>query len=52
MARFIRYDVKTQTLMPIIREKVKHNINGIESFWNQAKRYVRKFNGVPREYFH
>ena len=31
----------------------KHNhINGIENFWNQAKRHLRKFNGIPREYFH
>ena len=31
----------------------KHNhINGIENFWNQAKRHLRKFNGVPREHFH
>ena len=30
----------------------KHNhINGIENFWNQAKRQMRKFNGVPREHF-
>ena len=72
-------DTRTQTLMPIIREKVKpdsivysdcwqaynaldvsefkhyrinhselfadrHNhINGIENFWNQAKRHMRKF---------
>ena len=27
----------------------RHNhINGIENFWNQAKRHMRKFNGVPR----
>ena len=31
----------------------KHNhINGIENFWNQAKRYLRRFNGIPRENFH
>lgn len=31
----------------------KHNhINGIENFWNQAKRHMRKFNGVPKEYFY
>jgi transposase len=30
----------------------KHNhINGIENFWSQAKRHLRKFNGVPREHF-
>ena len=81
-------NAKTETLMPIIRDKVtpdsivytdcwrgynaldvsefkhyrinhselfadKHNhINGIENFWNQAKRHLRKFNGVPRSHFH
>lgn len=81
-------DAKSDTLMPIIREKVKpdsivytdtfrsynildvsefkhyrinhsklfakkHNhINGIENFWNQARRHLRKFNGIPREHFH
>ncbi len=30
----------------------KHNhINGIENFWNQAKRHMRKFNGVPKAHF-
>lgn len=81
-------DAKSDTLLPIIREKVKpdsivytdtfrsynaldvsefkhyrinhsklfakkHNhINGIENFWNQAKRHLRKFNCIPREHFH
>ena len=27
------------------------HINGIENFWNQAKRHMRKFNGVPKEHF-
>ena len=80
-------DAKTDTLMPIIRQKIepdsivytdyfraynaldvsefkhyrinhsklfakKHNhINGIENFWNQAKRHMRKFNGIPRQHF-
>ena len=80
-------DAKSETLMPIIQEKVipdsivysdgwrgynvldvsefkhcrinhsklfadKHNhINGIENFWNQAKRHLRKFNGIPKENF-
>ena len=26
-------------------------INGIENFWNQAKRHMRKFNGVPKAHF-
>jgi transposase len=30
----------------------KHNhINGIENFWNQAKRHMRKFNGIPAKQF-
>lgn len=30
----------------------KHNhINGIENFWNQAKRHLRKYNGIPRQHF-
>jgi len=81
-------DSKADTLMPIIRQKVKpdsivytdtwrsynaldvsefkhyrinhsklfankrNHINGIENFWNQAKRHMRKFNGVPKEQFH
>lgn len=80
-------DVKTTTLLPIIRDKVKpdsivytdcwrgynaldvsgfkhyrichsvlfadkrNHINGIEHFWNQAKRHLRKFNGVPKSHF-
>jgi transposase len=80
-------DVKSETLMPIIQEKVipdsivysdswrgynaldvsefrhyrinhsklsadkQNHINGIENFWNQAKRHLRKFNGVPTENF-
>jgi transposase len=29
-----------------------HNhINGIENFWNQAKRVLRKYNGIPKESF-
>ncbi len=29
----------------------KNHINGIENFWNQAKRHMRKFNGVPKNNF-
>jgi len=81
-------DAKTETLLPIIREKVvpdsivysdsfrsynvldvsefkhyrinhsklfasKHNhINGIENFWNQDKRHMRKFNGMDKNNFY
>ncbi len=30
----------------------KNHINGIENFWNQTKRHMRRFNGIPREHFH
>jgi transposase len=29
----------------------QNHINGIENFWNQAKRHLRKFNGIPRQNF-
>jgi transposase len=28
-----------------------NHINGIENFWNRAKRHLRKINGVPKEHF-
>ena len=30
----------------------RNHINGIENFWNQAKRHMRKFNGVPKQNFY
>lgn len=81
-------NAKADTLIPIIREKVKpdsivytdsfrsynaldvsefthyrinhskefaqdrNHINGIENFWSQAKRHMRKYNGIPKEHFH
>ena len=80
-------DAKTDTLLPIIQEKVEpdsvvytdtfnaynaldvtdfhhmrinhsklfadkeNHINGIENFWNQSKRHLRKFNGIKKENF-
>ena len=32
--------------------KKRNHINGIENFWNQAKRHMRKFNGVPKDQFY
>ena len=29
----------------------QNHINGIENFWNQAKRHMRKFNGIPKAHF-
>lgn len=28
------------------------HINGIENFWNQAKRHLRRFNGIPKHSFY
>jgi transposase len=81
-------NAKTETLLPIIKEKVmpdsivytdafrgynaldvsdfhhqrinhsnlfadgRNHINGIENFWNQAKRNMRKFNGIKQDNFY
>ena len=29
----------------------QNHINGIENFWNQAKRFLRKYNGIDRKSF-
>ena len=29
----------------------KNHINGIENFWNQAKRWLSRYNGIPRRSF-
>ena len=29
----------------------KNHINGMENFWNQAKRVLRKYNGIDRKSF-
>jgi transposase len=28
------------------------HINGIENFWSQAKRHLRRFNGIPKQSFY
>lgn len=40
----IRHEVE------LVSQEGKH-INGIENFWNQAKRVLRKYNGIPRQSF-
>lgn len=30
----------------------QNHINGIENFWNQAKRHLRRFNGIKKENFY
>lgn len=29
----------------------KNHINGIENYWSQAKRHMRKFNRIPKAHF-
>jgi transposase len=29
-----------------------NHINGIENFWNQAKRSLRRYNGIPKAHFY
>ncbi len=29
----------------------QNHINGIENFWNQTKRHMRKYNGIPKHNF-
>jgi transposase len=33
-------------------EQTFNHINGIENFWSQAKRVLRKYNGIPKQHFH
>jgi len=30
----------------------RNHINGIENFWNQAKRHLRRFNGIKKDNFY
>lgn len=30
----------------------RNHINGIENYWNQAKRVLRKYNGIPEKHFY
>ena len=29
----------------------RNHINGIENFWSQAKRHLRRYNGIPKDHF-
>jgi len=33
-------------------EETHNHINGIENFWSQAKRILRRYNGIPLAHFH
>ena len=32
--------------------EARNHINGIENFWSQAKRHMRRYNGIPKDHFH
>ena len=42
-------NAKSETLLPVIKKKIMPD--GIENFWNQAKRVLRKYNGIDRKSF-
>ena len=42
---------QTEQVRVEVFEDALNHINGIENFWNQAKRHLRKFNGVPKAHF-
>ncbi len=44
------FDGKVEADESYFAERQNH-INGIENFWNRAKRHLRKFNGIPKAHF-
>jgi transposase len=38
-------------MLSILFADKQNHINGIENFWNQAKRHMRRFNGIPAKHF-
>ncbi|MBH2056523.1 transposase [Neisseria meningitidis] len=44
------FDGKVEADESYFAERQNH-INGIENFWSQAKRHLRKFNGIPKAHF-
>lgn len=47
---FKHYRINHSTQFVDKKDRQNH-INCIESFWNQAKRQMRKFNGIPKAHF-
>ncbi|NJD85109.1 transposase, partial [Candidatus Erwinia dacicola] len=47
---FKHYRINHSTQFVDKKDRQNH-INGIENFWNQAKRHMRKFNGIPKAHF-
>ncbi len=42
---------KVPVFVSDVSEFKHYHINGIENFWSQAKRQLRKFNGIPEAHF-
>nr|WP_280643983.1 IS1595 family transposase [Candidatus Erwinia dacicola] len=47
---FKHYRINHSTQFTNKKDRQNH-INGIENFGNQAKRHMRKFNGIPKAHF-
>ena len=43
--------IQTNRRLEHFADKQNH-INGIENFWNQVKRHLRRYNGIGRQNFH
>lgn len=50
VSNFKHYRINHNTQFVDNKDRQNH-INGIENFWNQAKRHMRKFNGIPKAHF-
>lgn len=50
VSNFKHYRINHSAQFVDNKERQNH-INGIENFWNQAKRHMRKFNGIPKAHF-
>ena len=49
-AELLRLHVRIKALQLFAEDR--NHINGIENFWNQAKRHLRRYNGIPKHLFH
>jgi transposase len=47
VSRFKHYRINHSVLFA----EQKNHINGIENFWNQAKRWLARYNGIPKQNF-
>ncbi len=38
--------------MPMVAGSTSWAVNGTKNFWNQARRHMWKYNGIPKRYSH